>query len=170
MTAQTIQPAPKRRRGRPAIEHDNRRVRLFLRAFDSNSDIRDNLPTLDDVLTGIVRLQTEGQGSTRPLSRGTLLHVLQHCKTISTETVQAAMGPAYSITQVKRYALAARVASKVIDHNLNMRPSWATMAELQGLDCRLVQCIRNKAPLLIEPPGRPQEEAEHPTGQPALVD
>jgi hypothetical protein len=166
MTASTV----KRRRGRPAIEHDNRRVRLFLRAFDSNSDIRENLPTLDDVLTGIVRLQTEGQDSSRPLSRGTLLHVLQHCKTISTEAVQAAMGPTYSITQVKRYALAARVASKVIDHNLNMRPSWVTMAELQGLHCRLVQCIRNKAPLLIEPVGRPQDEPKHSLGQAETVE
>lgn len=164
MTSLTTTSTPKPRRGRPAIEHDNRRVRLFLRAFDSNSDIRENLPTLDDVLTGIVRLQTEGQDSARPLSRGTLLHVLQHCKTISTEAVQAAMGPTYSITQVKRYALAARVASKVIEHNLNMRPSWLTVAERQGLDCRLVCSILNKAPLhkelTVTTPERPERYTE----------
>jgi hypothetical protein len=145
-------------------------VRLFLRAFDSNSDIRENLPSLDDVLTGIVRLQTEGQDSTRPLSRGTLLHVLQHCKTISTETVRAAMGPTYSITQVKRYALAARVASKVIAHNLNMRPNWITMAELQGLDCRLVRSIRNKAPLIKELTVTTPETLQHHSEEPALVE
>jgi hypothetical protein len=133
MTPQTTPPDIKRGRGRPAIAHDNRRVRAFLRAFESTSDIRENLPSLDDVLTGIPHLQPEGQDSTRPLSKGSLLHVLQHCKTISTEAVKAAIGPAYSLSQVKRYALAARVASKVIEHNLNQRSAWATLAELHGI-------------------------------------
>lgn len=133
MTPQTTQPATKRGRGRPPIEHDNRRVRDFVRAFESTADIRESLPSLDDVLTGITHLQPEGQDSTRPLSKGSLLHVLQHCKTISTESVKAAIGPAYSLSQIKRYALAARVASKAIAHNLNHRPAWATMAELQSI-------------------------------------
>lgn len=133
MTPQTTPPDTKLGRGRPPMEHDNSRVRAFLRAFESTTDIRENLPSLDDVLTGITYLQPEGQDSTRPLSKGSLLHVLQHCKTISTESVKAAIGPAYSLSQVKRYALAARVASKVIAHNLNQRPAWATMAELQGI-------------------------------------
>lgn len=134
MTPQTTPPDTKRGRGRPAIEHDNRRVRAFLRAFESTTDIRESLPSLDDVLTGITHLQPEGQGSTRPLSKGSLLHVLQHCKTISTESVQAALGPSYTRTPVTRYTIAARVASKVIEHNLNQRPAWTTMAELQGVE------------------------------------
>lgn len=134
MTPQTTPPDVKRGRGRPTIEHDNRRVRGFLRAFESTSDIRENLPSLEDVLTGVAHLQPEGQGSTRSLSTSILLHVLQHCKTISTESAQAALGPAYSLSQVKRYALAARVASKLIEHNLNQRPAWATLAELQGIE------------------------------------
>lgn len=136
MTPQIEPSVTKRGRGRPTIEHDNARVQAFLLAFESTTDIRDNLPSLDDVLTGIVSLQPEGQASTRPLSKSTLLHVLQHCETINTQAVRDAMGPAYSLTQVKRYALAARVASKVIEHNLNRRPAWLTMAELQCIDRR----------------------------------
>lgn len=134
MTPQTTPPDIKRARGRPTIEHDNRRVRAFLRAFESTTDIRENLPSLEDVLTGVAHLQPEGQCSTRSLSTSTLLHVLQHCKTISTESVKAALGPSYTRTPITRYTLAARVASKVIEHNLNQRPAWATMAELQGIE------------------------------------
>ena len=121
-------------RGRPAIEHDNSRAQAFLSCFHSTDDIREHLPALDDVQTGITHLQPEGQDSTRPLRRGLLLLVLQHCQTISTATVQAALGPAYSLSQIKRYALAARVASKVIVHNLNRHPSWTTLAELQCIE------------------------------------
>ena len=134
MTNLTTDSPPKRSRGRPTIEHENRRVQGFLRAFESITDIRETLPSLDDVLTGVACLQPEGQASTRPLSTGLLLHVLQHCKTVSTDSVQAALGPAYSITQVKRYSLAARIASKAIEHNLNQRPSWSTMAALHGVE------------------------------------
>jgi hypothetical protein len=131
MTPQTTTPATKRGRGRPTIEHDNSRVRTFLRAFDSATDIRESLPDLDDALIGVLCLQPEGQASTRSLSMKRLLHVLQHCKTISTEAVETALGPAYSLTQVKRYTLAARVASKVVEHNLNQRPAWNTLAQQQ---------------------------------------
>lgn len=134
MKPQTTPNEPGRGRGRPSIKHDNRRVSAFLQAFESTTDIRDSLPTLDDVLTGVVHLQTEGQNSTRPLSKGALLHVLQHCGTISTESVKATLGLNYSLSQAKRYTLAARVASKVIEHNLNQRPSWARLGELQGVD------------------------------------
>ncbi len=134
MKPQTTPNEPRRGRGRPSIQHDNRRVSAFLQAFESTTDIRDSLPTLDDVLTGVVHLQPEGQDSTRPLSKSTLLHVLQHCSTISTASVKAALGPNYSLSQVKRYTLAARVASKVTEHNLNQRSAWARLGELQGVD------------------------------------
>lgn len=120
---------PVGRRGRPAISHDNRRVRAFLRRFASDSrfdsveDVRgDELPGwVSDALVGVAHLQTEGQKSTRPLSRRMLLLLLSRCDKLTTEDVAAALLRDYSRTAIHRYTAHARTASKAIEGLLQGR-------------------------------------------------
>lgn len=121
---------PKRQRGRPAISHDNARVRAFVCNFDSLSALTEALPRLDDVLTGITCLQSVGQASTRPLSKRMLFAALQRCETIDTLGVAVALGRDYKRAAIARYTAVARVASKAIDRLLDMHPAWEG-AELQ---------------------------------------
>jgi hypothetical protein len=116
------------RRGRPTIVHDNRRVRAFIRRFDSAFDLAEELPTVDDALTGITHLQTEGQGSTRPLSKRILFRALRECEGISSQSVAAALGRDFSRASVGRYTAIARVASKAIERILDLRPDWERCA------------------------------------------
>lgn len=129
-----------RGRGRPSIEHDNRRVAAFMSHYRTAFDLGQDRPALDDVLTGAALLQSEGQGSTRPLSRLKLFMVLQHCPTISTGAVSEVLGGDSSRSQADRYAAAARVASKAIVMHLDRHPAWegeaatlaAFMEEIDG--------------------------------------
>ena len=86
------------------------------------------MPRLDDAITGITHLQSEGQASTRPLSKPMLFRALKRCKTIDTASVAVALGREYSLATVKRYTAVARVASKAIDRLLDMHTSWETIA------------------------------------------
>lgn len=114
-------------RGRPAIAHDNRRVRAYLSGFATLSEVTEMHPSMDDVFVGVSRLQTEGQRSTRPLSRRTLFHILSVCDTITTATVAEAMGSAPDDRHARRYAGHARVASQAIARLLEQRP-WLEAA------------------------------------------
>lgn len=116
------------RRGRPAIVHDNSRVQAFLCRFASLFDLTEEVPELDDVLTGIAHLQTEGQHSTRPLSKRMLFRALQDCDAISTDAIARALGRDYSRATVGRYTAHARAASKAIERLLRLRPDWETAA------------------------------------------
>lgn len=128
-----------RPRGRPAIVCDNQRVAAFLSHYPTAFDLGQDRPALDDVLTGATMLQTEGQGSTRPLSRIKLFAVLQHCPTISSKAVADIMGGECSRSQADRYTAAARVASKAIASHLDRHPAWeqeaATLAaSMEAID------------------------------------
>lgn len=121
-------PTPSRGRGRPALIHDNSRVQAFVLCFDNASDLAETIPRLNDAITGITHLQTEGQASTRPLSKPMLFRALQGCATIDTLSVAVALGRDYSLAAVKRYTAIARVASKAIDRLLDMHPAWESIA------------------------------------------
>jgi hypothetical protein len=125
MTTDTKAP---RKRGRPAASLDNRAVRQFLVNIPSEWEAHTpgavvcdpwalkgpQRRQLEDVLTGAVYLQSEGQASTRPLARPLLLRVLQRCDTITSKGVSEAIGRDYSRATFDRYMAVARVASKAI--------------------------------------------------------
>lgn len=113
----------RRGRGRPALVHDNRRVRDFMSVYCTPGEAVEDFPWLGHVLTGTVYLQTEGQASTRPLSKWSLFLALQLCDAISTEDVAVAIGQDYSRATIARYTATARVASKAIERELDRRPS-----------------------------------------------
>ncbi|QTD44214.1 hypothetical protein [Ottowia testudinis] len=81
---------------------------------------------MDDIFTGVSRLQAEGDGSTRPLSRSRLFHVLSVCDDISADAVAQAMSDVGE-RQARKYAGHARVASKAIARLLDQRP-WMEAA------------------------------------------
>jgi hypothetical protein len=117
------------KRGRPAIVHDNRRVQAFVQRFaGAFCDLAEELPALNDVLTGITHLQTEGQDSSRPLSKHMLLRVLHGCDSISTEAVAVALVREYSKAAVARYTAHARTASKAIEALLDRHSDWEASA------------------------------------------
>lgn len=118
----------KRGRGRPTLHHDNGRVQVFMSCFSSSSELREDYPLIDNSLVGVTHLQTEGQASTRPLSKRRLFDALQHCSIIDTESVAHAFGQRYSLAAVKRYCAAARVASRAILNLLDRHPQWETQA------------------------------------------
>lgn len=100
---------------------DNRRVSAYLSTFATLSELTGLHPSMDDIFTGVSRLQTEGQGSTRPLSRRQLFHVLSMCDHI---TADAAAQGDVSLRHAQRYAGHARVASKAIARLLDQRHGW----------------------------------------------
>ena len=120
--------SPIRGRGRPALVHDNSRVQAFVGYFDNAHDLTETMPRLDDVITGITYLQTEGQASTRPLSKQMLFRALQRCQTIDTLSVAVALGREYSRAAIARYTAIARVASKAIERLLDTHPTWEPIA------------------------------------------
>lgn len=134
-----------RRKGRPAIVHDNRRVRAFLlqavtdpqpaHPFDRSDDDQDDAPRwVSDILVGNTHLQTEGQKSTRPLSRHLLVRVLTRCEDLSTEAVAEALRRDYSPAAVARYAAHARAASKAIELQMDVRPRRVDQDSRRELD------------------------------------
>lgn len=127
MTEQS-KPAPSRGRGRPTLVHDNSRVQTFVNCFHDVYDLGEAMPRLADAITGIVHLQTEGQASTRPLSKAMLFRVLAGCQTIDTASATVALCREYSPAAVARYTAAARVASKAIDRFLDTHPAWEPIA------------------------------------------
>lgn len=109
-------------RGRPPLSHDNQAVFAFLRHYDYLSDLTDDYPKVESILTGAAWLQSEGQASTRPLSRRDLFQVLRHCPVITTQGVQVVLKDDLSPTQANRYFMAARVASKGLRDLLEKSP------------------------------------------------
>lgn len=102
------------RLGRPPRAHDNTRVAAFMGSCLEVGELLDNWPRVDDILTGAVQLQTEGQGSTRPMSKRRLFQVLRSCPVIGTHATALALGLDNSLTTAKRYAAAAGVASRAV--------------------------------------------------------
>lgn len=122
-----------RTRGRPPIKCDNRRVQGFARSFLSAQDLCDNHPPIDDVFAGVVHLQTQGEGHTRPLSRRKLFRVLQGCSVIDAGSVARAL-PDSGASTVARYAAAARVSAGAIARLLDVNPGWTVSADRHALD------------------------------------
>lgn len=112
-----------RRRGRPSLFHDNTRVQAFVSNYASAFEMTQDWPLLDDVFTGVTLLQTEGQCSTRPLSKFRLFLALHRCPAITSRSVSEALGGCCQSTAV-RYAACARVASKAIAWCLERNPAW----------------------------------------------
>lgn len=153
MSTQAETTTPKRGRGRPPKTHDNSRVQAalvpwFIYGGDVVEDHGDGdehpapltgAPWLDDIITGVSRMQTKGQKSTRPLDRGLILRILLRCPTIDATSVWAVTGRNYERSQTDRYTAAAWVASKGIAAELDRRPEWggrleADAAYLEGFD------------------------------------
>lgn len=109
------------RKGRPTLSHDNQNVYAFLGHYDFFSDLKDDFPEVESILTGISWLQSEGQASTRPLSRRELFQVLRQCPVITTERVKWVLKD-LSQPQVNRYFMASRVASNALRDLLERSP------------------------------------------------
>lgn len=130
-----------KRRGRPALCHDNRRVQAFVQKFGTVSEMVEELPVLEGILTGIVHLQTEGQASTRPLLKRMLFRALHGCETISAERVAVALGQKYSRAAVARYVAHARVTSNALAGFLDRHPA----IETEATSCRMSRMELDRA-------------------------
>lgn len=108
------------KRGRPVLEHDNRRVRAFLSDYLVLSDLVETYPLLDDVLTGACAAKTEGDTATRPLSKARIFDVLAHCDVVCTRATLAVLSWAnYGVATIARYTQAARTASLFVARELD---------------------------------------------------
>lgn len=128
-----------RRRGRPTINLDNRRVRAFISEHLSLSKLMEAYPVLDDVFSGAVRLQTDGEQHDRPLQRRRLFHVLRSCEVIETAAVAEVLAtgfePVRGRSTIARYFGAARVTANAISRLLDLNPEWeVTSLERHALD------------------------------------
>lgn len=84
---------------------------------------------LDNILTGVAWLQSEGQASTRCMSVQRLKGVLL-CPSINVPAVAAALGEHAGHSTAERYTLHARVASKAIISLLDKNPHWEAEAQV----------------------------------------
>lgn len=130
----TVLELPKKRGGgRPPMRQDNRRVQSFLSEFMKTSELMATFPVLDDVFSGAVNAQTEGEAHTRPLSKAKLFRVLRWCEVIETSAVASVLAVGYNATYGKsttaRYTAAARVASMAIARLLETYPAWEDAEE-----------------------------------------
>lgn len=120
-------------RGRPPIKQDNRRIQRFVRSYLSAHDLCEHFPRLDDVFEGVVHLQTQGEGHTRPLSRGKLFRVLQGCSVIGTVGVGEVLQGSATST-IARYAAAARATARAIDRLLDAHPGWEVEVDQRAVE------------------------------------
>lgn len=131
--------------GRPAVKHDNTRVHHLLGGYLCSSELCEEHPAIDDILSGALALKSEGKSSTRALSRKTLFRILQCCPCITVAAANAATQGRYAYSTLAEYAAVARVASKAIEGYLGKLPP------LPGEDKTLQQCRRElDAPFLAE--------------------
>ncbi|TAM34137.1 MAG: hypothetical protein EPN61_17560 [Burkholderiaceae bacterium] len=101
-------------RGRPAKVHDNGEARQFLSRFSDAPDLARACPAADNILAGAAALQPAGDGSTRPLSKDTLLRILRHLDSLTVRAVQGLLPANSAERTARRYTEAARVASKAL--------------------------------------------------------
>ena len=105
--------------------HDNGQVQGFLSGYLSAHEVCLDYPAVDDILSGVLELQTEGSTSTRSLSRQVLFHILQSCPLIDVESIKLATHGRYSYRSIAGYAATARTASKAIQGFLAKLPPFA---------------------------------------------
>lgn len=160
MTNLTTTTASPCRRGRPAKSHDNTVTRQFVSNFWNATDMTQTYPATGDILAGVLALKTEGDSSTRSLSRTALFRVLTYSDRITVSDVRRLLGARYSDRAVQRYAEAARVASKALAafiSTLTLPPGSSRhpsrLADMQAIDAPYagslavaeVQCIGSSA-------------------------
>lgn len=147
-----------RRRGRPPRSLDNASVKAFLIVATHPAAPERWRGPVGDILTGATFLQSEGQGSTRPLSRRLLLRILQTCDNITSNEVSRVIARNYSRSQVDRYMASARVASKALSDLLARHPEWRLLASEPAAftndeeeDPLLLTCDRFGGPEFVSP-------------------
>ena len=91
--------------------HDNRKVRALLDGYVSCQELCEDYPALDDIFSGVLELKTQGDTSTRSLSRQVLFHILQQCRTIDVSSVKGATRLPYAYTTIAAYAPSASAYS-----------------------------------------------------------
>lgn len=94
---------------------NNSRVQAIVANYWDAADICRDLPSVDDILSGVLAAKTTGNSRTRPLSRRTLFHILQWCAVIDVAAVREATHGKYAYSTVASYAAAARVASRALE-------------------------------------------------------
>jgi hypothetical protein len=118
--------APVRKRGRPAKQHNNTAVGLFVRCFWNASDMIEMYPKTDDILSGVLALKSERDTATRSLSRSHLFKILGVLPRISAHDVRVVLGARYNERTCQKYAAAACTASKALASYIS------TMTEVQA--------------------------------------
>jgi hypothetical protein len=89
-------------------------VAEYLDRYLSVNEACADLPWLDDILSGVLALRTEGDTGTRSLSRKVLFRILRRFDAITTRSLTVDLAGRYSGRTVERYAATARVASHAI--------------------------------------------------------
>lgn len=113
-------------RGRPALSHDNERIRDFL--SDCRSEQVDS--RVESLITGALELQAESRSSTRTLRRKVLRAILEHCDRISVAEIrQRVTRDRYADRTLRQYAEVARVVSKGIASALLARAFYDRAAQ-----------------------------------------
>jgi hypothetical protein len=85
----TLVPLKKSGRGRPSTVMVNS-LKPHLTFYNEAKDALDDLPMLDDIVTGAVQLNLDG--NTRPLNKNMMIEMLQDLKFISSDAVESWMG------------------------------------------------------------------------------
>ena len=112
--------------------HDNSRVHAFTGDYLFLAELTEEHPALNDIFTGAVHLQTEGDSRSRPLLKGRLFAILSNVPFITAAAVAEALNLPADSSTARAYALAARVASKAIERLLNQRP-WMELSGNQSI-------------------------------------
>lgn len=138
--------------------HDNRTVMDFLSEFSTVGELLESHPRIGDILAGVLAARSAGDGSTRSLSRRYLINVLQACPVVTAENIASVIDARsdgqpenlISVQTARKYAAAARVASRAIDNLISGRHTgligspnqnaitskhlWASLREPDGED------------------------------------
>lgn len=93
---------------RVPTEHDNRKVRSFLRKYTERG-LHGQHPLIEDII-GIAIEETRP----RTLSRATLMHILLECPVISTPAAATATDSQYAYSTLAAHAALARLVSREI--------------------------------------------------------
>ncbi len=110
---------------------DNGAVSAFLGEFLTAGELIEAHPRTDDIITGVLEARTAGDTADCTLSRRVLFHVLQQCPAISVEhiaavTVNPKTGGRYGESTLRKYAAAARVASRELTRFIAELPAEDT--------------------------------------------
>jgi hypothetical protein len=117
--------------------HSSHRTQALLDTYSTAAELCEDLPAIDDILSGALELKTAGNTSTRSLSRQTLFLILQRCPTIDVDSINKATHGRYAYRSLASYAAAARVASKAIEGLIRRAGPQATRLNIRQERARL---------------------------------